>query len=259
MWMSAFFEFFHIAPRQLIDSCIRQKINLLPVEIIIISALRVWEKLGPHWGSLEHTSFFASSVASSTAAMTLLRGPNRLTLLGWAGLGWGLFTIKLLQLTVPISGLNVPLPPLKLPPTLSSWQQKSIDYINDQTNCQTDGQTVRVPNDQTNDTNDTNDQTNAKSPFTLLTTAPTGTGKTLIAHHFIHSLLTSNPDSRCIYCTPLKALSNQKYKEACEVFKEENVGLITGDTKVKTTPDTRRQTHDARHTTPDTLTKNKNV
>ncbi|GMI00694.1 hypothetical protein TrVE_jg11083 [Triparma verrucosa] len=70
------------------------------------------------------------------------------------------------------------------------------------------------------------------SPFTLLTTAPTGTGKTLIAHHFIHSLLTSNPNSRCIYCTPLKALSNQKYKEACEVFKEENVGLITGDTKI---------------------------
>ena len=171
--------------------------------------------MGPHWGSLEHTSFFASSVASSTAAMTLLRGPNRLTLLGWAGLGWGLFTIKLLQLTVPISGLNVPLPPLKLPPTLSSWQQQSINYINDQANDQ--GLSMEP------------------SPFTLLTTAPTGTGKTLIAHHFIHSLLTSNPDSRCIYCTPLKALSNQKYKEACEVFKEENVGLITGDTKVKDT------------------------
>jgi len=66
----------------------------------------------------------------------------------------------------------------------------------------------------------------------VLVTAPTGTGKTAIAQYAITKNL--NEGKRTFYTAPLKALSNQKYREFSEVYGEENVGIITGDTKINT-------------------------
>lgn len=61
--------------------------------------------------------------------------------------------------------------------------------------------------------------------------APTGTGKTAIANYAITKNLENN--KRTYYTTPLKALSNDKYREFCKIYGEENVGLLTGDIKLK--------------------------
>lgn len=60
----------------------------------------------------------------------------------------------------------------------------------------------------------------------VLVSAATGTGKTLIADYVINKYLPLG--KKIIYTAPIKALSNQKYKE----FKAEygdNVGIVTGD------------------------------
>jgi superfamily II RNA helicase len=64
----------------------------------------------------------------------------------------------------------------------------------------------------------------------VLVTAPTGTGKTAIAEYVISKNL--NDGKRTFYTTPLKALSNEKFLDFSRIYGEENVGLITGDTKV---------------------------
>lgn len=61
----------------------------------------------------------------------------------------------------------------------------------------------------------------------VLVTAPTGTGKTLVAEYAIWRALQHN--QRVIYTTPLKALSNQKYRDLCALYGTETVGLVTGD------------------------------
>lgn len=66
----------------------------------------------------------------------------------------------------------------------------------------------------------------------VLVTAPTGTGKTAIAQYVITKNLKEN--KKTFYTTPLKALSNQKYREFSKIFGEDNVGIITGDTKLNT-------------------------
>lgn len=58
-------------------------------------------------------------------------------------------------------------------------------------------------------------------------TAPTGTGKTLVAEYAIWRAQQNN--QRVIYTTPLKALSNQKYRDLCDLYGSEAVGLVTGD------------------------------
>ncbi|MEI7475280.1 MAG: DEAD/DEAH box helicase [bacterium] len=63
-------------------------------------------------------------------------------------------------------------------------------------------------------------------------TAPTGTGKTLIAEYAIAKNMDN--DKRTFYTTPLKALSNQKYYDFCKQYGRENVGLMTGDIKFNT-------------------------
>src|SRR5574344_2122284 len=60
--------------------------------------------------------------------------------------------------------------------------------------------------------------------------APTGAGKTVIAEHAIHRALENN--SRILYTTPLKALSNQKFYDFSIKYGAENVGLLTGDTSI---------------------------
>jgi superfamily II RNA helicase len=60
--------------------------------------------------------------------------------------------------------------------------------------------------------------------------APTGSGKTLIGEYAIHRALRQQ--GRVFYTTPLKALSNQKYRDFRAEFGEENVGLLTGDISI---------------------------
>ena len=61
----------------------------------------------------------------------------------------------------------------------------------------------------------------------VVVSAPTGSGKTLIADYIIGKYLKKG--KVIIYTAPIKALSNQKYKEFSEDYGEENVGLLTGD------------------------------
>ncbi|MEO9181519.1 MAG: DEAD/DEAH box helicase [Acidimicrobiales bacterium] len=61
----------------------------------------------------------------------------------------------------------------------------------------------------------------------VLVSAPTGSGKTLIANYAIGRILERG--ERAFYTTPLKALSNQKYGELCGLYGAKRVGLLTGD------------------------------
>ena len=71
----------------------------------------------------------------------------------------------------------------------------------------------------------------------VLVSAPTSSGKTLIAEYAIWRCLAA-PEGlrrgaaaphRVIYTTPLKALSNQKFRDLGARYGEENVGLVTGE------------------------------
>lgn len=64
----------------------------------------------------------------------------------------------------------------------------------------------------------------------VIVTAPTGTGKTAIAHYIINKNMAEG--KKTFYTTPLKALSNDKVREFQKMYGEENVGLITGDRKI---------------------------
>src|SRR5438067_1796242 len=61
----------------------------------------------------------------------------------------------------------------------------------------------------------------------VMVAAPTGTGKTLVAEFAIW--LAQQRNQRVIYTTPLKALSNQKYRDLREIYGYDTVGLVTGD------------------------------
>jgi superfamily II RNA helicase len=64
----------------------------------------------------------------------------------------------------------------------------------------------------------------------VLVSAPTGSGKTLIAEFAVFDALDRN--LKVIYTTPLKALSNQKYYDFCEEYGTGYVGLLTGDISI---------------------------
>jgi len=61
----------------------------------------------------------------------------------------------------------------------------------------------------------------------VVVSAATGTGKTLIADYVIDKYLKEK--KHIIYTAPIKALSNQKYRDFKEQYGEENVGILTGD------------------------------
>jgi len=61
----------------------------------------------------------------------------------------------------------------------------------------------------------------------VVVTAPTGAGKTLVADGSI--ALTIAKGERAFYTTPIKALSNQKFNDLVDVHGTESVGLLTGD------------------------------
>lgn len=63
----------------------------------------------------------------------------------------------------------------------------------------------------------------------VVVSASTGTGKTLIAEYIISKHV---PDDVVIYTAPIKALSNQKFRDFCEDYGTENVGLLTGDVSI---------------------------
>lgn len=64
----------------------------------------------------------------------------------------------------------------------------------------------------------------------VLVTVPTGTGKTLMAKAAIFKALAAGETA--VYTTPLRALTEEKYRELCADFGSERVGFATGDYKV---------------------------
>jgi superfamily II RNA helicase len=67
---------------------------------------------------------------------------------------------------------------------------------------------------------------------TVVVSAATGTGKTLIADYVIDKFLAQK--RRVIYTAPIKALSNQKYRDFKRLYGPEHVGIITGDVQINT-------------------------
>ena len=64
----------------------------------------------------------------------------------------------------------------------------------------------------------------------VLVSAPTSSGKTVIADYAIYRALAT--DARAIYTTPLKALSNQKFRDYVRRHGEQYVGLVTGENTI---------------------------
>jgi len=64
----------------------------------------------------------------------------------------------------------------------------------------------------------------------VLVTAPTGAGKTVVADYAIGA--ATRRGKRAVYTTPLKALSNQKYRDLARDHGSSQVGLLTGDTSI---------------------------
>lgn len=67
----------------------------------------------------------------------------------------------------------------------------------------------------------------------VIVAAPTGAGKTLIADYAVELVLKT--DGRIFYTTPIKALSNQKFRDLVIKYGQENVGLLTGDSSINST------------------------
>jgi ATP-dependent RNA helicase HelY len=65
----------------------------------------------------------------------------------------------------------------------------------------------------------------------VLVAAPTGAGKTIVGEFAIH-LAMREPGDKAFYTTPMKALSNQKFRELVDVYGPDEVGLLTGDTNI---------------------------
>src|SRR5437773_12355321 len=64
----------------------------------------------------------------------------------------------------------------------------------------------------------------------VIVSAPTGSGKTLVAEYAIQCALETG--RRIAYTTPLKALSNQKFNDFTRAYGADKVGILTGDVKV---------------------------
>jgi superfamily II RNA helicase len=60
----------------------------------------------------------------------------------------------------------------------------------------------------------------------VIVTAPTGAGKTVIAEYAVEKCLQTN--KRVIYTAPIKALSNQKYRDFQSQYGDK-IGIVTGD------------------------------
>ncbi|MFK7929632.1 MAG: DEAD/DEAH box helicase, partial [Myxococcota bacterium] len=65
----------------------------------------------------------------------------------------------------------------------------------------------------------------------VLVCAPTGTGKTIIADWVVDQALSTG--RQVVYTAPIKALSNQKFRDYTRLHNEEDVGLVTGDLVIR--------------------------
>jgi ATP-dependent RNA helicase HelY len=64
----------------------------------------------------------------------------------------------------------------------------------------------------------------------VLVAAPTGAGKTVVGEFACHDALERG--GKAFYTTPIKALSNQKYRDLSRRYGDERVGLLTGDRSI---------------------------
>jgi ATP-dependent RNA helicase HelY len=64
----------------------------------------------------------------------------------------------------------------------------------------------------------------------VLVSAPTSSGKTVVAEYAIFRALQDG--RRVVYTTPLKALSNQKFRDFASSYGPERVGLVTGENTI---------------------------
>jgi len=64
----------------------------------------------------------------------------------------------------------------------------------------------------------------------VLVSAPTSSGKTVIADYAVFRALET--DARALYTTPLKALSNQKFRDYRRLHGDGYVGLVTGENTI---------------------------
>lgn len=65
----------------------------------------------------------------------------------------------------------------------------------------------------------------------VIVDAPTSAGKTRVIEAFIDDKFAKNEPLRLVYTTPVKSLSNDKYREFCERYGSEKIGINTGDFK----------------------------
>lgn len=65
--------------------------------------------------------------------------------------------------------------------------------------------------------------------YSVIVSAPTGAGKTAIAEHIINECLQS--DKGVIYTAPIKALSNQKFRDFQRQYADK-IGILTGDVSI---------------------------
>ena len=65
----------------------------------------------------------------------------------------------------------------------------------------------------------------------VLVAAPTGAGKTVVAEFAMYRTMEA-PSGRVFYTTPMKALSNQKFRELQQRYGAADVGLLTGDVSI---------------------------
>jgi len=70
----------------------------------------------------------------------------------------------------------------------------------------------------------------------VLVAAPTGAGKTIVGEFAIHLAMrepaVGGRGDKAFYTTPIKALSNQKFRELQDFYGADEVGLLTGDTNI---------------------------
>ncbi|OXM99271.1 DEAD/DEAH box helicase [Bifidobacterium vansinderenii] len=69
----------------------------------------------------------------------------------------------------------------------------------------------------------------------VIVAAPTGAGKTIVADFAV--FLAQERNVKAFYTTPIKALSNQKYHDLVELYGQDKVGLLTGDTSINSEAD----------------------
>jgi len=70
----------------------------------------------------------------------------------------------------------------------------------------------------------------ARKNYSVIVSAPTGAGKTLVAEYIIEDCIKNNRG--VVYTAPIKALSNQKYRDFSKKYPQK-VGILTGDVGIE--------------------------